>query len=511
MSHRGVNALRRHRLNGLFAGTVLVAAVTGLLDALDPYVVPLHLLSMYMLPVMAVAVVWGTALAVVASVLSVTAYAYLFARPHGLEITHSQTVVTLIAFLLTATVVGQLAARLRRSALLSERLSQEQSALREVATLIARSARPMTVFEAVTREAGQLVGADLVRVERYEAHGALRGVAAWSRSGGPDAAAVATPFALDGLRVAREVGRTCDTVRVEGLARIEDVRPAAHVAGTIPVGGAARTPGGRSSVGCPIVVGGRLWGVILACKRSDAPFPAKTESQMAAFTDLVAIAIENARAHAELNASRARIVTAADGARRRIERDLHDGVQQRLVSLLLLLRNTQAAVPPDLERLHAELDDVAAGLSDTCDELREVARGIHPAILAQGGLAPALRALARRSAIPVDLDVQVLERLPERVEVSAYYVVSEALTNAVKHAQASVVTVTVDAESEVLRVRVRDDGVGGASFAAGTGLVGLKDRVEALDGRMFLDSPRTAGTTLRAELPFTPARHAADG
>ncbi|MEU5538789.1 ATP-binding protein [Streptomyces sp. NPDC020362] len=137
-----------------------------------------------------------------------------------------------------------------------------------------------------------------------------------------------------------------------------------------------------------------------------------------------------------------------------------------------------------------------------------MARGIHPAILAQGGLAPALRTLARRSAVPVDLDVHVRERLPERVEVSAYYVVSEALTNAVKHARASAVSVTVDADSEMLRVRVRDDGVGGADFEAGTGLVGLKDRVEALDGTMFLDSPAAAGTTLSAELPFGPADRA---
>ncbi|MYW18489.1 histidine kinase, partial [Streptomyces sp. SID2955] len=186
---------------------------------------------------------------------------------------------------------------------------------------------------------------------------------------------------------------------------------------------------------------------------------------------------------------------------RRIERDLHDGVQQRLVSLLLLLRNAQLQLPAGLGRLRAELDDIVAGLGDTSDELREVARGIHPAILVQGGLAPALKALARRSAVPVDLAVRVRDRLPERVEVSAYYVVSEALTNAAKHAQASAVTVTVDADSDVLRVRVRDDGVGGAGFAGGTGLVGLRDRVEALDGRLSLDSPPAAGTTLCAELP----------
>ncbi|MYX93404.1 histidine kinase, partial [Streptomyces sp. SID486] len=278
--------------------------------------------------------------------------------------------------------------------------------------------------------------------------------------------------------------------------------PATGSAARAPAtGSAARAPAAGSAVECPVVVAGQVWGRIVVSARSEEPFPVNTGSQLAAFADLVSIAIENARAQAELTASRARIVTAADCARRRIERDLHDGVQQRLVSLLLLLRNAQLQLPAGLGRLRAELDDIVAGLGDTSDELREVARGIHPAILVQGGLAPALKALARRSAVPVDLAVRVRDRLPERVEVSAYYVVSEALTNAAKHAQASAVTVTVDADSDVLRVRVRDDGVGGAGFAGGTGLVGLRDRVEALDGRLSLDSPPAAGTTLCAELP----------
>ncbi|MBL1086977.1 sensor histidine kinase [Streptomyces actinomycinicus] len=454
-----MEVLSRHWLNGLLTGTAMVAAVTGLLDALDPYVLHLHLLALYMLPVMIVAVAWGAALAVLTSVLSVVAYVYLFARPHGFPVAQSQTSAALAAFLLTAALVGHLAARLRHSALVLARLSQEQSALREVATLIARSARPSTVFDAVTREAGLLTDADAVRVERYETHGGRRRVAAW---------------------------RADDDVGGAGGA-------------TAPETG---VPEPGSSVECPIIVAGQPWGLIVASKHGDAPFAANAESQITAFTDLVCIAIENAKAHAELTASRARIVTAADYARRRIERDLHDGVQQRLVSLLLLLRNAQTSVPADLYRLRTELDVVAAGLTDACEELREVARGIHPAILAQGGLVPALKALARRSAVPVALETDVRERLPERVEVSAYYVVSEALTNAAKHAEASTVTVTAAAGSGLLHVRIQDDGVGGASFAAGTGLVGLRDRVEALDGKLFLDSPPAAGTTLRAELPF---------
>jgi signal transduction histidine kinase len=234
----------------------------------------------------------------------------------------------------------------------------------------------------------------------------------------------------------------------------------------------------------------------------EPPPPAGSEARLAQFTELVATAIANAEAQAELRASRARIVGTADETRRRIERDLHDGAQQRLVSLALQLRAAQATVPPELHELAAELEQVGGGLSTTLDELREFARGIHPAILAEGGLGPALKALARRSPVAVDLNVHMDDRLPERVEVGAYYVVSEALTNAAKHARASAVQVNVDAAHGILRVSVSDDGVGGADFTRGSGLVGLKDRVEALGGRISLESPPEAGTTIRVELPF---------
>ena len=203
----------------------------------------------------------------------------------------------------------------------------------------------------------------------------------------------------------------------------------------------------------------------------------------------LAVSLDNAPLYAELTASRARIVAAGDQARRQIERDLHDGAQQRLVSLALQLRAAQAALPP---RLGAQLDRAVAEATGALEELRETAHGLHPAILAQGGLRPALETLARRSPIPVDLRVHADKRLPEPVEVSAYYVAAEALTNVAKHARASSVSVEVEVAGEVLRVAVRDDGCGGADFTGGTGLVGLKDRVEAIGGRIFLDSPRGA-------------------
>ena len=218
----------------------------------------------------------------------------------------------------------------------------------------------------------------------------------------------------------------------------------------------------------------------------------------------LAVSLDNAQLYAELTASRARVVATADQTRRRIERDLHDGAQQRLVSLALHLRATRAVVPAGLDHLTTQLDRATAEATGALDELRGISRGLHPPVLAKGGLRPALAMLARRSAVPVELDLRVPHRLPEQVEISAYYIVAEALTNAVKHAHPWAVSVVVDldATATVLHLTVQDDGTGGASFARGTGLIGLKDRAEALGGRLSLDSPRGTGTTLHAELPL---------
>jgi signal transduction histidine kinase len=221
---------------------------------------------------------------------------------------------------------------------------------------------------------------------------------------------------------------------------------------------------------------------------------------MTEFTDLVATAVANAQNRAELIASRTRIVAASDEARRRIERDLHDGAQQGLVALALRLRSA-AEASHDSDEIRTEITDVVAGLMGMVDELREISRGIHPAILSRAGLRPALRALGRRSAIRVDMDVRIAGRLPEPIEVGAYYVVSEMLTNAAKHARASVVEVGATTSGGILRLCVRDDGVGGADPLRGSGLVGLKDRIEALGGSFAMDSPTGGGTTVSCELP----------
>jgi signal transduction histidine kinase len=364
------------------------------------------------------------------------------------------------------------------------RLVTEQAALRRVATLVARSVPTGEVFAAVTREVGLLCDADLARMERFEPDATLTAVGDWSATGHGGGAG-AEP--ADVTALVHQTGRP---------ARIDDEGNASG-----PVADGAHGPGTRATVGVPISVGGRLWGVMTVSTTRAEPLPADTEARLAGFTELVATAIGNAEVQAALTASRARIVATADTTRRRFERDLHDGVQQRLVSLALHLRGpVRAAVPPEADKLAAQLDGIAAEVGGVLDELRELARGLHPVALAEGGLRPALKTLARRSAVPVRLDVRLDRRLPEPVELAAYYAVAEALTNAAKHAQATVVDVDVQAGEDVLHVRVRDDGRGGADPAGGSGLVGLTDRVEALGGRLSLQSPPGAGTTVHIAL-----------
>jgi signal transduction histidine kinase len=348
---------------------------------------------------------------------------------------------------------------------------------------------PSSLPEVVTREVGLLSGADLARMERYDADGAVTGVAGWSRD--VDRLAVGTRIALEGVSIAALVRETSRPVRVDSFDQASG-----------PIAEEARKLGIRSSVGCPIVVGGRLWGVIACSSKGEEPFPPDTESQVGEFTELVGTAIANAEARAELAASRARVVAAADETRRRLERDLHDGAQQRLVSLALRLRAAASAVPAHLSDVHDELAHVGREVDEVLADLREISRGIHPAILEEGGIGSALKTLARRSSVPVELQVRADARLPERIEVTAYYVVSEALTNVAKHSQASAVHVDVDAEDGLVRLAIRDDGIGGADPGRGSGLIGLKDRVEATGGTMTVDSRPGGGTLLLFELPI---------
>jgi len=367
--------------------------------------------------------------------------------------------------------------------------AEEQAALRRVATLVAQAARPAEVLTAVAGEAGRLLSAEYASMHRYGPDAMMTVVANWS-SAGAAAFPVGTRVELGGRNVSTLVFQAGQAARIDDL-----------FGGSGPIAQAGREFGIGAAVGVPVSVEGRLWGVMVVGSRSE-PMPADTEERLAGFTELAATAIANAEAQAALTASRARIVAAADATRQRIERNLHDGAQQRLVSLALELRAAEAAAPPDADELAHQLDGVAAGLDGVLDELREIAHGLHPAILADGGLRPALKTLARRSAVPVHLDTKVSGRLPEPVEIAAYYTVAEALTNAAKHADATAADIEVFENGAVLHVRVRDNGRGGADFSHGSGLLGLKDRAEALGGHLRLHSPAGKGTTLEIALPL---------
>jgi signal transduction histidine kinase len=367
--------------------------------------------------------------------------------------------------------------------------AEEQGALRRVATLVARAAAPEEVFAAVAAEAGRLLRADATLMSRYDPDAKATVVGAWTSTGG-------TPAPL-GTRLSLG-GRDLHTLVFQSgrPARIDDYGEASASAAAADI---ARKAGVRSGAGVPISVEGRLWGVIGIA--SGRELPPDTEARLAGFTELAATAIANAETQAALAASRARLVATTDQARRRIERDLHDGAQQRLVALALRLREAQAALPETGE-LAQRLDGAVSEVNGVLEELREVARGIHPAILTESGLRPALRALARRSAVPVSLDVQVAGRLPEPVEFAAYHAVSEALANVAKYAQASAAEVEIGVGDGVLRVDVRDDGRGGADVGRGPGLLGLKDRVEAFGGWISLRSEAGAGTVMQITLPL---------
>jgi signal transduction histidine kinase len=372
-----------------------------------------------------------------------------------------------------------------------ERLAQEQAALRRVATLVARGAETGEVFAAVAREVAEVMHLPVAAVQRYEEDGeSMTVLAAWSDRAHPFQPGTRWPFHGSGL-----AGRVRQTGRA---GRVEDY---SHRRGAFAA--KAREVGLYSVAGAPIIVDGAVWGLVTIAS-TDGPFPDHTEDRLAEFTELVGTAIANTQSRTELSASRARIVAAADETRRRLERDLHDGIQQRLVSLALKAQMIETMTPRPAAEVQGELSRLADGLGTALDELREISHGIHPAILSEAGLGPALEALARRSAVPVELDLNLGPRLDKHVEAAGYYIASEAITNAAKHAQASVIDVCADARDGTLTLSISDDGVGGADPSRGSGIVGLKDRAEALGGTISIASPPGRGTTLRVQLPADP-------
>jgi PAS domain S-box-containing protein len=372
-----------------------------------------------------------------------------------------------------------------------QRLLDEQAALRRLATLVAEGAEPRAVFDAVAEETGQLLGATTVNLAHFTPDGVNVTISGWSLRGVH--VPTGTRLPIDGDSINAIVRRTARPARCDTYEDVEG-ELAAHL----------RRLGIRSEVGAPVVVEGHVWGALIAGTDELAPLPRGTEDRLAEFAELVATAVANATARSELLASRARIVEAGYEQRRRVVRDLHDGAQQRFVHAIMSLQlaRRRADGDPDVALLIDEgLESARSGL----DELRELARGIHPAILTNHGLAAAVESLADRAPLPVEVDVHE-ERYPPSVESAAYFVAAEALTNVAKYARATAAHVTAAELDGRLRVEVRDDGIGGARGSGGSGLAGLEDRVAALDGTLTVDSPVGGGTRVRAEIPVRPAR-----
>ena len=371
-------------------------------------------------------------------------------------------------------------------------LADEQAALSRVAVAVATEEQPEGLFTVVSEEIGRLFDADAGAIVRYvEDLDAAVIVGAWQRVGKIDQPlGVRLPFEGGAIARVAQTGRT---------ARIDlDAEPAAVRERML----AAKV---SSGVAAPIVVSGRLWGATSLSNGGGGSFPAGIEERLEKFTGLVAVALANAEAREELTASRARIVQAGDAERRRLERNLHDGAQQRLVTLALHLRIAESRLADDTAAAAELIAEACDELALALEELRELARGIHPAILTDHGLTPAVEALSARAPLPVEVNGLPSARLAEPIEAAAFYVVSESLANIAKYASASLARVDLARDDGVLVVEVSDDGIGGADADKGSGLRGLSDRVEALGGRFRVSSEQGRGTTVRAELPLRPA------
>jgi signal transduction histidine kinase len=368
-------------------------------------------------------------------------------------------------------------------------LVQEHAALRRMATLVARGPSPAEVFAAVTRETGELLGAQRTSLLRVESPERAAIVAGWSRGAAP-AVPVGHTAVIDGRGILGQMLRAAAPVRIDDFDAVGGA-----------VAALMRRLGIRAAAAGPIVLGGRVWGALTASWPAGASMPAGAEDRVAAFAELVSLAIENAEAREELAASRARLVAAADEARRRIERDLHDGAQKRLVAAALELSVLDRRLERDPNDARTVLARAREHLEGGLGELRDLARGIHPAVLTDRGLKAALDALVNLSPVPVELRITVPDRLDAAVEATVYFLVSEALTNVAKYAQADAVSVDIAPTGGALVVTIADDGVGGADPGQGSGLRGLVDRVHAIGGRLQVSSSPGQGTRLRAHLP----------
>jgi signal transduction histidine kinase len=390
---------------------------------------------------------------------------------------------------LTSLVLAAVTAERTASEDAQRELTAEQAALRRIATLVAGEAASKRVFDQVTAEAARTVGAPAASLARFDEDGMVTFVGGWS-AGESLAFPVDSRVPLEGTGVLAAVRETGEPQRIDS-----------YTGRTGEVVERITSFGYGSATAAPVKLGAHVWGALVAAARRDAPLPDDSERRLADFADLVAQALANADAYRKLAVSRARIVEAADNERQRLERNLHDGAQQRLVSLALQLRLVKASLEKDPTSAEARLTEAEAELGQALDELRELARGIHPAVLSERGLAAALATLADRASLPVVLVRVPGNRLSDPIEAAIYYLVAEAVTNVAKYAQATEARVSVERSNGIATVVVSDDGIGGAEPTTGSGLVGLADRVEALGGRLRIDSPPGRGTRLTAEIP----------
>ncbi len=379
------------------------------------------------------------------------------------------------------------------------RLAEEQAALRRVATLVASDAAPEQVFQLVTEEVCRLLGIREAVLQRFDDAKSSTIVGRFGSQMNNGIEIGSTLPIEEGL-TAWTVLQTGAPARIDGLDGL-----------TGELAERIRRLGFRSTLGVPILVAGSIWGIIGVALREGESLPPETERRMQAFAELVGLAVASAQAREELGASRMRIVEASDAERRRLERNLHDGAQQRLVALSIGLRGAQAMLRASPDETETLLEMLSDELGEALSELRELAQGIHPVVLTERGLGPALEVLAARAPVTVELDIDLPERLPEPVETAAYYAVSEALANVAKHADACSASVRVTCGDGRIVVEIADDGIGGADLDGGSGLRGLRDRIEALDGELLVDSTPGRGTVVRAELPVKSASFATIG
>lgn len=457
---------------GIVACVLLLVAESVLTIFLRAIAPTEHLAAIYLLGILIISVIWRLRLALAMSIASAAVFDCIRNWPmaHPLS-TESHNLITHLSFLAVTLTASALASLARAGTIEAERrrreaaaMAQQQAALRRTATLVAGNVPPSELYAKVVEEAALCFAS-------------------------PTAALVQLAPGDEGIVVASH-GETGRRTPIPGKRfPLLDTNNVARELRLTP------------AVSAPILVDAKHWGTLVVCTDTATAPGTDIRAGVRDFADLVATAIANAATRQELAASRARIVSAADTARRRLERDLHDGAQQRLAYLRLKLGMVRSAVPAEDTELTRELNDLDTDLTAATRELQEFSRGLHPAILAKG-LAPALRTLARRSLIPVRTELELGQKYGDSIEIAAYYVVAEALANTAKHSQANEIVIRAHETAEQIQITVSDDGVGGAKPRKGTGLIGLTDRVAALGGRLDVHSAAGRGTSMTAIIPL---------